>query len=120
MEGPPLGAAFLYSSRADGTSEAGGLLFPVPQFLTANRTRFGKIALGAEKGHDDARLHHRCQVFRVPVGEPNAAMRGTLADHVRLRRPVNAISVLREFDPHRTDGIVRTRSDPEWPVGVHA
>src|SRR5450759_4525286 len=52
---------------------------------------------------------HRRQIERVPVGQPDAAVRGGVAYLARLRRTVNPVVFLGEIDPYQPDRIVRPR-----------
>ena len=58
---------------------------------------------------------------RIPVGEPDAAVRLGMADLRRLRRPVQAVVRPRQIDPDDADRVVRARreSSPWRARGRH-
>ena len=65
-------------------------------------------------------MHHAREIERVPIGEPNAAMRFGLADLFRRRRAMDAVARRAQIDPDDADWILRTRSDRKLVLGLHA
>src|SRR5450759_4522350 len=66
------------------------------------------ISLFLQRGRG-AGPDHRRQIERVPVGQPDAAVRSGVPYLARFRRTVNPVVVLGEGDPYRPDRIVRSR-----------
>src|SRR5260370_10633965 len=64
--------------------------------------------------------HALGEIERVPVRQPDAAVRVGLADPLRIRRAVDAVAVLGEIDPDQSHGIVRAGRDRELAFGMDA
>src|ERR1039458_5819163 len=59
------------------------------------------------------------QVFRVPICEPETAVRFRVTDLLRAGRAVHAVAWLVQTDPRDAHGIVRTRSEEQFvPDGL--
>src|SRR5215472_17580137 len=67
-----------------------------------------------------ATMHHAREIERIPVGEPDAAMRFGFADLLRRRRAMDAVARRAQIDPDDADWIFRTRSDRKFVLGLHA
>src|SRR5215472_9298356 len=65
-------------------------------------------------------VHHAREIERVPIGEPDAAMRFGLADLLRRRRAMYAVARRAQIDPDDADWILRPRSDCKFVLGLHA
>ena len=53
-------------------------------------------------------LHHPRQFLRIPIRQPDAAVRFRVPDAPGLRRSVDPIMLFRERDPNHPDRVVRT------------
>src|SRR5262245_33912635 len=99
---------------------SGLLLSLAPAYLA----RFGPAlggrtaSLGADEVDSRPLTHHGRQLHRIPVRQPDASVRLSLA-HLRwVGRAVDAVAFRRERDPNHADRIVRSGIDHERFVGL--
>src|SRR5690349_8941630 len=79
---------------------------PAPKPRVNAATVFMSLLLqrGGHAGPD-----YGCQFEHVPVGQPDAAVRGGVTDLARFRGSVNSVVIFGEIDPCQADRVVRAR-----------
>src|SRR5216684_162948 len=87
---------------------------------------FARPFAGRERGRLVHEIYRRAlahalgEIERVPIRQPDTAVRVGLADPLRIRRAVDAVAVLGEIDPDQSHGVVRAGRDRELAFGMDA